>query len=120
LGDVIDVEDIQILFFNVEHGPNVSVPLLENFGFLIKVDSKAVYFAGDMFYQSGIDVTNLEVDYALLSVGTFYTFGPQEAFEFAKKFKKIGKIIPMHYEKTPETNGQFIELVKNNFETEQK
>lgn len=120
VGDVIDVGGINISFFNVEHGPNVSAPLLENFGFLIKTDNEVIYFAGDMFYQSGIDVTNLEVDYALLPVGTFYTFGPQEAFGFAKKFKKIGKIIPMHYEKTPETRDQFIELVKDNFETEQK
>jgi len=118
VGDVVDVGDINTMFFNVEHGPNVSTPLLENFGFLIKVDNKVVYFAGDMFYPSGIGVTALEVDYALLPVGTFYTFGPQEAFDFARRFKKIGKIVPMHYEKTPETMGQFIELVKNHFEIE--
>src|SRR3989344_938741 len=118
VGDVVDVGDINIVFFNVEHGPNVSTPLLENFGFLIKVDNKVVYFAGDMFYPSGIDVTALEVDYALLPVGTFYTFGPQEAFDFARRFKKIGKIVPMHYEKTPETRGQFIELINGDFEIE--
>lgn len=110
VGDIVTIEDITVQFFNVDHGPNVSAPLQENFGFLITVDGQTIYFAGDMFYESGIDVSNLEVDIALLPVGTFYTFGPQEAFEFAKKFRKIGKVTPMHYEKTPETREQFISL----------
>ncbi|OGI83492.1 hypothetical protein A2997_00700 [Candidatus Nomurabacteria bacterium RIFCSPLOWO2_01_FULL_36_10b] len=118
VGDKISIEDIIVEFFNVDHGPNVSAPLKENFGFLITADDKTIYFAGDIFYESGIDVSNLEVDIVLLPVGTFYTFGPQEAFDFAKKFKKIGKIISMHYEKTQETRGQFIELAKNSFEVE--
>lgn len=108
--NVVTIEDITVQFFNVDHGPNVSAPLQENFGFLITADNQTIYFAGDMFYESGIDVSNLEVDTALLPVGTFYTFGPQEAFEFAKKFRKIGKVTPMHYEKTPETREQFINL----------
>lgn len=119
VGDEIVVDSIKVQFFNVDHGPNVSAPLKENFGFLIIADNKTVYFAGDMFYESGIVVTNLEVDVALLPVGTFYTFGPQEAFDFAKKFKRIGKVIPMHYEKTPETREQFIKLaVAEGFNTD--
>lgn len=110
VGDTVTIEDITVQFFNVDHGPNVSAPLQENFGFLITADNQTIYFAGDMFYESGIDVSNLEVDVALLPVGTFYTFGPNEAFEFAKKFKKIGKVTPMHYEKTPETREEFIKL----------
>ncbi len=110
VGDTITIEDIAVQFFNVDHGPNVSAPLQENFGFLITADNQTIYFAGDMFYESGIDVSNLEVDIALLPVGTFYTFGPQEAFEFTKKFKKIHKVTPMHYEKAPETREQFINL----------
>lgn len=109
-GDDIMIDTIKVQFFNVDHGPNVSAPLQENFGFLMTVDNQTVYFAGDMFYESGIDVSNLEVDIALIPVGTFYTFGPNEAFEFAKKFKRIGKVTPMHYEKTPETREQFIKL----------
>ncbi len=110
VGDEINVDSIKVQFFNVDHGPNVSAPLKENFGFIITADNKTVYFAGDMFYESGVDVTNLEVDIVLLPVGTFYTFGPQEAFDFAKKFKRIGKVTPMHYEKTPETREEFIKL----------
>ena len=117
-GETLVIENIKVQVFNVDHGPNVSAPLKENFGFLFTVDNQTVYFAGDMFYESGMDVTNLEVDISLLPVGTFYTFGPQEAFDFAKKFKKIGKIIPMHYEKTPETREQFLELAGDYFEVE--
>lgn len=119
VGDTVKIEDITVQFFNVDHGPNVSAPLQENFGFLITMDNQTIYFAGDMFYESGIDVSNLEVDIALLPVGTFYTFGPQEAFDFAKKFKKIRKVTPMHYEKTPETREQFINLtVAHGFNTD--
>lgn len=108
---------VKITLFDVDHGPNISAPI-ENLGFLIEGDGEVIYFAGDMFYESGIDVTSLEVTYALIPVGTFYTFGPEEAFGFVKKFKKIGKIISMHYEKTPETKGQFLDLVKDSFVAE--
>ncbi len=114
-GNQINIEDIKIRIFNVDHGPNVTAPVKQNFGFLIEVDNKKIYFAGEMFYESGIDVSDLEVDYAFFPIGTFYTFGPKEAFTFAKKFKKIGEIIPMHYEKTPETKTEFLKLVKGYF-----
>lgn len=114
VGDKIDIDGIEVQFFDVDHGPNVKLRPRENFGFLIGVDGKKVYFAGDMFYPSGIDVSNLEVDVAMIPVGTFYTFGPQEALDFAKQFKQIGKVIPMHYEKTPETREKFIKLAAVN------
>jgi L-ascorbate metabolism protein UlaG (beta-lactamase superfamily) len=103
-------QDVTVKVFNVDHGPNVSSPLGENFGFLIEVENQNVYFAGDMFYESGIVITNLNVDYALIPVGGFYTFGPNEAFNFIKKFRSVKTVIPMHYDKTPETKGEFIKL----------
>ncbi len=96
IGDVLDIAGIKIQVFDVDHGPNVTLRPKENFGFLFEVDNQKIYFAGDMFYPSGMDVSNLEVDIALIPVGTFYTFGPQEALAFAKKFKSLGKILPMH------------------------
>lgn len=110
VGDQIDIKGIKVQFFDVDHGPNVKLRPRENFGFLIEADDQKVYFAGDMFTPSGIDVSSLEVDYALIPVGTFYTFGPQEALDFVKQFKKIGRVIPMHYEKTPETKEEFVRL----------
>ncbi len=112
VGDSINMNSIEVLFFDVDHGPNIKVRPKENFGFLMKIDGEAVYFAGDMFYLSGIDVSTLEVDTALIPVGTFYVFGPNEALDFVKKFKKIVKIIPMHYQKTPDTRNEFAKLAK--------
>jgi L-ascorbate metabolism protein UlaG (beta-lactamase superfamily) len=71
-----------------------------------------------MFHVSGMDVTKLDVDVALIPVGTFYTFGPEEALDFVKTFGSIKKIIPIHYEKTPDTLDKFIELAKNDFVVE--
>ena len=109
-GDQFEIEDIKVTVFDVDHGPNTKVRPRENFGFLIEADGQKLYFAGDMFYPSGLDVTNLEVDYALIPVGTFYTFGPVEALEFIKQFKKIGIVISMHYEKIEETKTEFVGL----------
>lgn len=111
-GEIFTIGEIRIEPFDVDHGPNIKVVPKENFGFLIEGDRQKVYFAGDMFYPSGIDVSDLEVDYALIPVGTFYTFGPAEAAAFVKTFKKIGEIIPMHYYKTPETKNEFLRLMK--------
>lgn len=110
IGDSVDIDDIKVHLFDVDHGPNVKVRPKENFGFLIEADGKKVYFAGDMFYPSGIDVSNLELDIALIPVGSFYTFGPKEALQFLKQFKKIGKVIPMHYQTKPETQEEFMKL----------
>ena len=119
VGDSVDIEGFKVLFFDVDHGPNVTLKPQENFGFLIEVDNKKIYFAGDMFYSSGIDVSDLEVERALIPVGTHYTFGPKEALELASKFKHIGNITPMHYEKTPETREEFIRLaIAEGFNTE--
>ena len=109
----IEIGDIKVQIFSVDHGPNVS--LKENFGFLFTVDNQKIYFPGDIFYPSGMDVTELEVDYAMLPIGTFYTFGPEEAFAFAKTFKKIGKLISMHDRNTPGLKEKFLELAKNDF-----
>ncbi|MEK7578975.1 MAG: MBL fold metallo-hydrolase [Patescibacteria group bacterium] len=114
-GETMESNGITTSFFDVDHGPNVTVRPKENFGFLFEVDGTKIYFAGDMFYSSGIDVSTLEVDVALIPIGTFYTFGPQEALAFVKQFQKIGKIVPMHYEKTPETRGEFIRLAEGLF-----
>jgi len=117
--DNIDIEDFHVSFFNVDHGPNLSAPLPENFGFLIEIDGQKIFFCGDMYYPSGIPVEDLEIDWLLLPVGGHYTFGPQEALAYAKQFKKVGTIIPMHYEKNNFIDSirkeEFIELAKDSF-----
>ena len=54
----------------------------------------------------------------MIPVGGYYTFGPGEALDFAKSFKKICKIISMHYEISPETKEQFFELARGEFDVE--
>jgi L-ascorbate metabolism protein UlaG (beta-lactamase superfamily) len=110
VGDVITIDGFTVHFFDVDHGPNVKIRPRENFGLLIEIDGKKIYFAGDMFYASGIDVTTLDVDYALIPVGTHYTFGPNEALAFAQQFKNIVNLVPMHFEQIPETRDQFVQL----------
>lgn len=118
-GEPLVIGGMKVEIFEVNHGPNIKVVPRENFGFLFEIDGQKVYFAGDMFFPSGIDVSNLDVDIALIPVGTFYTFGPQEALDFVKQFKNIGKVIPMHYHKTLETREEFIKLaVANGLNTE--
>lgn len=106
------VHDMVIRAFDVDHGPNVSVRPKENFGFLIEADGQTVYFAGDMFTPSGIPVTDLSVDTALIPVGTFYTFGPEEALAFVQQFAHVGTVLPMHFQKTPETKDTFVSLAQ--------
>ena len=110
VGDFVDIDGIKVTFFDVDHGPNVTIRPKENFGFLIQADGERLYFAGDMFYPSGMDVRPLEVDYACIPVGGFYTFDPKEAIAFAKQFLKIGKMIPMHYEKDPLFRDEFLKM----------
>lgn len=107
-GQSVTIGEVEVSVFSVDHGPNVTVRPKENFGFLITADGEFLYFAGDMFYPSGISVTDLEVDYALIPVGGFYTFGPEEAFQFVKSFKNVKHVLPMHFEKTPETKEEFL------------
>ncbi len=119
VGDVQKIGNFVVHFFNVDHGPHLSVPLAENFGLLIEGDDEKIYFCGDMCVPSGMPVDDLSVDYILLPVGGYYTFDPQEAFDFAKQFKKIQTIIPMHFEKNnfvdPIRRDEFVEIAKNNF-----
>lgn len=116
VGETITIDDggdgITVQFFDVDHGPNASIRPRENFGFLIEMDGKKIYFAGDMFYPSGIDVSNLDIDFALLPIGSFYTFDPKEAAAFAKTFKKIKTIVSMHYEGKPEMLAEFEGLTR--------
>lgn len=109
-GQNITIGEVEVSVFSVDHGPNVKVRPQENFGFFISVDGEKIYFAGDMFYPSGVSVDSLEVDHVLIPVGGFYTFGPEEAFQFVKSFKNIKCVLPMHFEKTPEMKREFLSL----------
>lgn len=105
-GEIVTIGDFVVTPFEVDHGPNAAKIPAQNFGFLIKEadTEETLYFAGDMFLPSGIPVADLSVTYACLPVGGHYTFGHEAAFAFAKQFKSIGEVIPMHYEPFPSIN----------------
>lgn len=113
-GDTIQLaKDVSVTYFETDHGPNATQPLLENLGFLVAVGDTRIYFPGDIYYPSGIDVSQLQVDYTLLPVGGYYTFGPEEALAYAKSFKDPGTVVPMHFELAPETKQAFLELARD-------
>lgn len=113
-GLVYEANGLKITCFHVDHGPNVSVPV-DNFGFLVEADGQTIYFAGDMFFPSGIETKDISVDHLLLPVGSHYTFGPAEALAFAKTFKCVGTIVPTHYEKDSSKRDSFVGLASGDF-----
>lgn len=116
--DLLIGDEIDVRCFDVDHGPNIREIPEENLGFLINIDGKSVYFAGDMYLESGLNVKYIEADFVMLPIGGFYTFGIDEALDFAKKFQRVGKIIPMHYEKDSGATQRFIDKAKGQFEIE--
>jgi L-ascorbate metabolism protein UlaG (beta-lactamase superfamily) len=106
---VMVVPGVQVDYFTSDHGPNITAPV-ENLGWILRADGKVLYFPGDMFNPSGVPTADLVVDYALLPVGGFYTFGPQEAVNFADTFRSIGSVIPMHYEKDALNKDKFVAI----------
>ena len=52
IGEEIEVGEIKVKFFEVDHGPNVPNHPKENMGFLIEVEGETIYFAGDSLKSS--------------------------------------------------------------------
>jgi len=67
-------------------------------GFLLKVDGKLIYHAGDTGLISDMELLGrmYEVDVALLPIGDNFTMGPDDALE-AVKMVNPKVVIPMHY-----------------------
>jgi len=118
-GETVTIGNFTVTPFEVDHGPSAPQVPEQNFGFLIEVDGEVIYFAGDMFTPSGIDVTDLSVDVALLPVGGHFTFDPEAALSFAQTFASIRNIYPMHHEAVGpiDTEGgkKFTELASGTF-----
>jgi len=67
-------------------------------GFLIDVDEKRIYFAGDtgLFYDMKLLAEEKPIDVALLPVGDNYTMGPHDALR-AVLLLNPRLVVPMHY-----------------------
>lgn len=72
-------------------------------GFVIKMDSRTVYHAGDtgLTYEMKLLAETHNIDVALLPIGDHYTMGPVDAAKAAELLHpKL--VIPMHYNTFPE------------------
>ncbi len=70
-------------------------------GFLVTVEGKKIYFAGDTSLTYDMKLLEDEgVDVALLPIGDNYTMGPEDAVK-ATKFVRPKAVIPMHYSTWP-------------------
>lgn len=76
--------------YNSHHDKNECV------GFLIEVDGKRIYHAGDTgLIQEMSDLAALSIDYALLPIDGYYTMTPEDAAK-AGEIIKPKRLIPMH------------------------
>ena len=73
-------------------------------GFVVTVEGKSVYFAGDtgIFGDMKLLGELVRIDYALLPIGDRYTMGPEDA-ALATKLLNCRNVIPMHYNGNPRT-----------------
>jgi L-ascorbate metabolism protein UlaG (beta-lactamase superfamily) len=70
-------------------------------GFLLNVDDKQIYIAGDTALYSDMALTGRHgLDLAILPIGDNFTMGPDDAL-IAAKFLKAKTVIPYHYNTWP-------------------
>ena len=99
LGGTAAVPFGSVKIFPAIHGSGVAGGLA--CGFVIEIDGKKIYHAGDTALMT--DMTLLEeegIDVALLPIGDFYTMGPKDALR-AVKMIRPGLTVPMHYNTFP-------------------
>jgi L-ascorbate metabolism protein UlaG (beta-lactamase superfamily) len=73
-------------------GPYTTVPG----GFLLHLDGKRLYHAGDTALITDMQLLRGQVDVALLPIGDNFTMGPEDAVR-AVEFIEPEVVIPMHY-----------------------
>ncbi|KRF05954.1 metal-dependent hydrolase [Paenibacillus sp. Soil766] len=71
-------------------------------GFLIRVEGKTIYHAGDtgLFKDMKLIGKMNEIDLAFLPIGDNYTMGPEDAV-IAARYLKAQTVVPMHYNTFP-------------------
>ena len=75
---------------------NANHPVDKCVGFLLEVEGKSVYVAGDTSYMPFMDsLAEKHLDYALLPIDGIYNMGPEEATRCANLIKPK-KLIPYH------------------------
>ncbi|MEQ8839028.1 MAG: metal-dependent hydrolase, partial [Lacipirellulaceae bacterium] len=70
-------------------------------GFLLELDGKRIYFAGDTSLFLDMKLIGLGgIDLAVIPIGDQFTMGPNDSLE-AVKFLGAKKVIPCHYNTWP-------------------
>ncbi|NQX61595.1 metal-dependent hydrolase [Paenibacillus qinlingensis] len=71
-------------------------------GFLLMVEGKTIYHAGDtgLFKDMKLIGKMNDIDLAFLPIGDNYTMGPEDAV-IAAKYLKADTVVPMHYNTFP-------------------
>ncbi len=83
------------------HGGKIDAPGAEGYaaqacGFLVTLDGKSVYFAGDTGLTKDMELLEGQVDVALLPIGDNFTMGPEDAGRAAHMIRpRIA--VPTHY-----------------------
>jgi L-ascorbate metabolism protein UlaG (beta-lactamase superfamily) len=66
-------------------------------GFLIQIEGKQIYFAGDTALYSDMQLTGqVGLDAAIVPIGDLFTMGPEDSIQ-AAKWLKAKLVLPSHY-----------------------
>ena len=79
-------------------GPSGPIMVGSPVGFLIRIDGKTIYFAGDTALTMDMQLLGerKQIDLAMLPIGDQFTMGPEDAAE-AVRMLRPKLTIPMHY-----------------------
>ncbi len=117
IGGSIAVDNVKITMVPALHSSSIEGSYSsEACGFVIEMDGKTIYHAGDtaLFRDMKTIGEIFDIDVAMLPIGDRFTMNAKQA-AIAVKWLKAKKVIPMHYatfpiiEKSPD---KFIEEVK--------
>lgn len=94
IGGTIDYLNCKITFVKADHSCKLGVAV----GFIIEINNKVIYFAGDtgVFLDMKIIRDLYHPDIAILPIGGVYTMDPKQAV-YALKLLEPEIVIPMHY-----------------------
>ena len=122
IGGTIEVEDVRFTMTPALHSSWLEASGQHGFygcvaaGFVIRMDGKVIYHAGDTGLFSDMKLIRelYHPEVGLLPIGGRYTMGPEEAM-MAAEFIGADTVIPMHYNTFPPIE-QDAEAFKRNLE----
>lgn len=102
IGGSTEVNDIKVFMTEATHSSTEGVPV----GFIIEIDGKMFYHAGDTGLYGTMNLMGelFDIDVAFLPIGDHFTLGPRLA-AVATKLLKPKKVVPMHYGTFPVLTG---------------